>query len=223
MPSIPIDDDMVEKIRFIAGRTGRDLSRTLREAIDAAYDLERQEQGDEIQTAGFLHAVNEDDPVDWEKVRAAEAAQRGRWPCRLKALRADTVPVTVEIDADVYEWIQRRLFGPAPWSWPDVSAAVNSIVHALSGLGEGALIDLLDGLERDGKTTVARALFGQVSPHCREAVNALVIAAEIAARHGPDDIAGNLPYNAALRAAVLKIIAAAGADKFDPHVPVQQP
>lgn len=73
MPSIPIDDDTVQKLRFIAGRTGRDLSRTLREAVDAAYDLERQEQGDELQTAGFMHAVNEDDPVDWEKVREAES------------------------------------------------------------------------------------------------------------------------------------------------------
>ena len=69
MPSIPIDDDMVEKIRFIAERRGRDLSRALREAIDAAYDLEVQERGAEIQNAAFMHAINEDDPVNWGDAR----------------------------------------------------------------------------------------------------------------------------------------------------------
>ncbi len=71
MPFIPIDDEMVEKIRFIAERRGRDLSRALREAIDAAYDLELQERGGELQAAAFMHAIDEDDPVNWEEARRA--------------------------------------------------------------------------------------------------------------------------------------------------------
>lgn len=223
MSSIPLDDDMLDKIRYIAERTGRDPARVLREAIDAAYDLERQDHCDELDNAAFMHAVNEEDPVDWEKARQAEADRRGRWPCHLKVARADTVPVTVEFDAAVHEWIERRLFGAAPWSWPDVSEAVNCVMRTLSGLGQTTLIDLLDQLERDGKLSVERALFGPVPPHSQAAVRALVIAAELTARHGPDQIRHNLPYNAALRSAVEKIIAAAGADKLDEFVPIMQP
>jgi predicted transcriptional regulator len=70
--SFTLDPAMLEKLRYIVGRTGREPHRVLREALDAAYDLERQDHCDELDNAAFMHAINEEDPVDWEKARRAE-------------------------------------------------------------------------------------------------------------------------------------------------------